>query len=150
MLIQENGAKWIESDIPTNDIQTLQGEKEVEIVIKNRAYLCSVLQFSPIINADNQTRKVRFVLPVNAQLLSGFRDLGQITIKKPSFAVDKHSVIKSGENYIVFVETANGYKSVTVEILAEDDKVYYLAPNASLLLPIATSSLASLKSMLNE
>ncbi len=150
LLIQENGAKWIESDIPNDDIDTLIGEKEVEIVIKNQTYLCKVLQFSPIINRHNQTRKVRFILPDNSKLLSGFRDLGQITIKKPSFTVDKHSVIKSGKKYIVFVETASGYKSVRVEILAEDEKVYYLAPNKLLETPIAISSLATLKSMLDE
>ena len=150
MLIQEDGAKWIESDIPNDDIETLLSEKEVEIVIKDQSYLCGILQFSPIINSQNQTRKVRFLLPLDAKLLSGFRDLGKITIQKPSITTPKKAVIKDGENHIVFVQTKNGYKSVLVKILAEDEKVYYLAPNDSLITPIAISSLAALKSMLDE
>ncbi len=150
MLIQEDGAKWLESDIPNDNIEAFLSEKEVEIVIKGQTYLCSVLQFSPIINSQNQTRKVRFLLPLDAKLLSGFRDLGKITIQKLTFATPKKAVIKDGENHIVFVQTKNGYKSVLVKILAEGEKVYYLVPNDNLTAPIAISSLATLKSMLDE
>ncbi len=150
MIIQEQGAMWLESDIPLSAIKSLQSEKSITIKIDNKSYICKVLQLSPVINSQNQTIHVRFALPDSAKLLSGFRDIGQVIIKKPSLIVDKKAVVKSDNKYIVFVKETNGYKSVIVDVLAEDDKVYYIAPDERLNAPIAITSLAALKSMIGN
>ena len=150
MIIQEKGAMWLESDIPLNSTETLQFEESVTIKIDNQSYLCKVLQFSPVVNTQNQTRNVRFALPDETKLLSGFRAIAQIIIEEPSLMVDKKSVIKSNNKHVAFVKTDNGYKSIAVQVLAEGDKVYYLTPNELLNAPIAISSLAALKSMMGD
>ncbi len=148
MIIQEKGAMWLESDIPLSFIRTLQAQKSVKINIDKKSYTCELLQFSPVINAQNQTIHVKFALPKDATLLSGYRGVAQIIIEKPAMVVDKKSVIKDGALFVVFIKTDNGYKSIDVDILAEDENVYYIAPNSELTKPIATSSLATLKSMM--
>ncbi len=150
MIIQEKGTMWLESDIPLNSIESLKFEESVTIKIDNQSHICKVLQFSPVISSQNQTLHVRFALPNDAKLLSGYRGITQIIIKKPSLVVDKKAVIKSDNKHVVFVKVANGYKNVEVDVLAEGDKVYYLTLNDELNAPIAINSLAALKSMMGD
>jgi multidrug efflux pump subunit AcrA (membrane-fusion protein) len=150
MIIQEKGAMWLESDIPLNSIESLQFEEFITIKIDNQSHICKVLQFSPVISSQNQTLHVRFALPNEATLLSGYRGIAQIIIEKPSLIVDKKAIIKSDNKHISFVKIANGYKSVEVHVLAEGDRVYYLALNDALNAPIAINSLAALKSMMGD
>ena len=150
MIIQEKGAMWLESDIPLNSIESLQFEESVTIKINNQSHICKVLQFSPVISSQNQTLHVRFALPNEAKLLSGYRGIAQIIIEKPSLIVDKKALIKSDGKHVAFVKIANGYKSIEVRALSEGDKVYYLAPNDALNAPIAVNSLAALKSMMGD
>lgn len=150
MLIQKDGTKWLESDIPLGIIESLKEKKSVIVNINNNSYTCKVLQFSPIINTQNQTIHVRFALAKEADLLSGYRATAQIIIDKSSLIVDKKAVIKSKNRYVVFVETPTGYKSIEVKVLAEDKSVYYIALNSALNAPIAISSLVTLKSLIGD
>ena len=59
-------------------------------------------------------------------------------------------MIKDGDTQIVFVKSKNGFRSVPVTILTEDDKYYYLKPNDALKKEIAVNSLAVLKNMLGD
>ena len=148
ILIFESGSMWLESDIPLESVSRLESEKEVHVIVNNKEYSAQVLQFSPVINRQNQTRHVRFSLPSEAKLLSGLRSNIEIIIHKPTLIVDKKSVIKYGDKNIVFVKRDHGYKSQIVNILADGDRGYYLEFLEELKQPIAQSSLATLKSMM--
>ncbi len=150
MIIQKDGTKWLESDIPLNIVENLKDKKSVIVDINGNSYICKVLQFSPIINSQNQTIHVRFALTKEADLLSGYRTTAQIIIDKPSLIVDKKAVIKNKNQHIVFVETPTGYRSVNVKILAEDKSAYYIDLNSDLNAPIAISSLVALKNLIGD
>ncbi|MCH9812862.1 MAG: efflux RND transporter periplasmic adaptor subunit [Epsilonproteobacteria bacterium] len=147
-IIQKPGALWMESDLPQKYIKTLQKQKSLFITLNGSQYQCNVLNFSPTINRQNQTQRVRFSLPKNAPLLAGFRGISEIIINKPSWKIAQKSVIQSENQSIVFVKKDHGYQSLAVNIYATQDPFYYIEKDEKLKAPIVISGIAILKSMM--
>jgi len=147
-VIQEHGALWLESNIEEKFTHHLYDGQKIQITLKNATFKTTILQISPVINAINQTRQVRFSLPLNTSISTGLRSSALFTISKENIKIKKTSVIKHGESQIVFVKTKNGFTAQTVNILAEDDTYYYIEPSDSLQHAIAANSIAILKNML--
>ena len=122
----------------------------VEITLNNKIFETKVLQISPVINPQNQTRQVRFLLPEGQNISSGFIGSATLTLYADVLKVKKNSVIKEGLTHIVFTKTKDGFVAVPVEVLSEDDKYYYLKKTPKLQDPIATNSLAILKNLLGD
>ncbi|PHS37676.1 MAG: hypothetical protein COB07_09990 [Sulfurovum sp.] len=149
-VIQEKGSLWLESAIEAKRTEVLQEGQKVQIKLGNHTFDTSILQLSPVINPQNQTRQIRFLIPSDINIFSGLRANAKITVTQKSLKVKKNAVIKDGDRQIVFVKNKKGYTSLAVNILAEDNKYYFLKPSAALENKIAVSSLAVLKNMLGS
>ena len=149
-IIQEKGSLWLESDIEVSRTGGLKEGQKVQITLANHTFDTSILQLSPVINPQNQTRQVRFLVPLDIDVFAGLRTTAKITVSHESYKIKKNSVIKDGDTQIVFVKTKKGYSSVAVKILAEDDRYYYVETSSELKNEIAVTSLAVLKNMLGE
>jgi len=149
-IIQEKGSLWLESDIEVSRTGGLKEGQKVQITLANNTFDTTILQLSPVINPQNQTRQVRFLVPLDIDVFAGLRTTAKITLSLESYKVKKNAVIKDGDTQIVFVKTKTGFTSVPVSILTEDDRYYYLKPFEALKNEIAVSSLAVLKNMLGE
>ncbi len=147
-IIQQEGSLWLESAIEAKRTQGLEEGQKVQITLDNHTFDTSILQLSPVINPENQTRQIRFLVPSDIKIFSGLRTNAKITLKQKSLKIEKKSVIKEGDKQIVFVKTKKGYNSVAIEILAEDNRHYYIKPSTLLQNKIAVNSLAVLKNML--
>lgn len=147
-VIQEKGSLWLESSIEAQRTQGLKEGQKVQIILNGHTFNTSILQLSPVINPENQTRQIRFLVPSDINIFSGLRANARITLAQVSLKISKTSVIKDGDDQIVFVKNKEGYSSVPVEILAEDDTYYFVKPSQDLQNKIAVSSLAALKNML--
>lgn len=147
-IIQEEGPLWLESAIEAKSTQNLREGQKVQVAFNNNTFDTTILQLSPVINPQNQTRLVRFLIPLDIHAFSGLRTNAKINIVQESLKIEKKSVIKDGKDQIVFVKTKNGYSSVAIEVLAEDNRHYYIKPSTLLQNKIAVSSLAVLKNML--
>ncbi len=149
-IIQEKGSLWLESDIEVLRTEGLKEGQKVQITLANHTFNTTILQLSPVINSQNQTRQVRFLVPLDVDVFAGLRTSAKITLSEESYKVKKNAVIKDGDKQIIFVKTKDCFRSVPVVILTEDDKYYYLNPMAELKNEIAVTSLAVLKNMLGE
>ncbi len=149
-VIQKKGAFWLESDLPLSKTDMLKESQDVLLKIKDKSYDSKVLQIAPTLNQQNQTRHVRFSLPKESDLLPGLRTNATLILKKEALKVPKKAVIKSEGNHIVFIKNANSFENVSVKILGEDNKNYYIQPNDKLKAPIVTSAVAVLKNMLGN
>ncbi len=149
-VIQKEGALWLEGDLSLDKVKFLKKGEDVLLKIENEIYNSKVLQISPIVNQQNQTRHVRFTLDKNYKLLSGFRVNATLIIKQDAFIVPKKAVIKYEQNHIVFIKEKNRFKSVEIEILGEDTKNYYVKLDNRLNAPIVVTSVAVLKNMLGN
>lgn len=149
-VIQEKGSLWIESAIEAHRSYGLKEGQKVQITLENHTFDTRIIQLSAIINPENQTRQIRFLLPLEVDILSGLRANAKIELVKETLMISKTSVIKDGDTQIVFVKNKQGYTSVPVEILSEDDAYYFVKPSAVLQHNIAVSSLAVLKNMLGN
>ena len=149
-VIQQKGSLWLESSIEAKRTIGLYEGQKVEISLENVTFDTTIIQLSPIINPRNQTRVVRFLLPLDIELFSGLQTNATIKLSRDTLQIDKTAVIKDGKKQIVFVKNPNGYSSLEIEILAEDDTHYFVKPSALLKNEIAISSLAILKNMLGE
>lgn len=149
-IIQEEGSLWLESAIEAKRIEGLLEGQKVQIVLGNHTFDTTILQLSPVINPQNQTRQIRFLIPSEINIFSGLRSNAQITLKQKSLKIKKYAVIKDGDRQIVFVKNKEGYTSLPVTILAEDNRHYFVKPSAALHNKIAVSSLAVLKNMLGS
>ena len=147
-IIQEEGPLWLESAIEAKSTQNLREGQKVQVVCNDKTFDTTILQLSPVINPQNQTRQVRLLIPLNINTFSGLRTSAKINILQKNLKIEKKSVIKAGKDQIVFVKTKNGYNSVAIEVLAEDNRYYYIKPSTLLQNKIAVSSLAVLKNML--
>jgi hypothetical protein len=125
------------------------GEK-VKLVFNHRSFSSTLLLHSPIINSQNQTQKIRFSLPKSDIFLTGMRDIAQISTLKSTLKVPKQSVIDYNGQEIIFIQSKNGYSPTPITILGEDEKFYYLKDTPKLHNPIAISSIAILKSLMEE
>ena len=149
-IIQEKGALWLESDIEVSRTEGLKEGQKVQITLGQHTFDTTILQLSPVINPQNQTRQVRFLVPLDIDIFAGLRTTAKVTVSKKSYKIRKNSVIKNGDEQIVFVKTKQGYTSVAITILSEGDGYYYIKPSDVLNHEIATSSLAVLKNMLGN
>lgn len=149
-IIQEKGSLWLESAMEARRTQGLQEGQKIQISMENNTFDTTILQLSPVINPENQTRQIRFLVPADIDIFSGLRTNARITLFKESLKIRKKAVIKYGDKQIVFVKNKEGYTSVAVEILTEDDTHYFVKPSAELKNKIAISSLAVLKNMLGS
>ncbi len=147
-VIQEKGALWLESNIEATRTKELKEGQKVQITLDNNTFDTTILQLSPVINPENQTRQIRFLVPSNINIFSGLRSSAKITLSQKSLKINKTSVIKDSEAQIVFIKNKDGYTAMPVEILAEDDTYYFVKPSAGLKNKIAVSSVAILKNML--
>ncbi len=149
-VIQKRGALWLESDMPLSSAMKLRKGEKIQLRINGKLYNSKVLQLSPTINKQNQSRHVRFSLPEETPLLAGMRTNAEVIMIEKSLKVPKKSVIKEGGNPIVFIQKDKVYEDVPVTILSEDETHYYLADDDALHYPIVSTSVAILKSMLGE
>jgi len=149
-IIQEEGSLWLESAIEAKRTEGLLEGQKVQIVLGNHTFDTTILQLSPVINPQNQTRQIRFLVPSNINIFSGLRSNAKIILTQNSLKIKKNAVIKDGDTQIVFVKNNEGYTSMPVSILAEDNRYYFVKPSAALQKKIAVSSLAVLKNMLGS
>jgi hypothetical protein len=147
-IIQEKGSLWLEANIEASLARYLHEEQVVQITLLDQTFESQILQISPVINPVNQTRQIRLSLPSQIEASTGLRTLALFTIQKESLKVEKTSVIKYGDQQIVFAKTNQGYTTVPVNIIAEDDSFYYISTSDTLQNGIATDSIAILKNML--
>jgi len=149
-VIQSEGNLWLESDIEAKRAKALKEGLDVQITVDDVTFDTKVLQISPVINPENQTRQVRFLIPKNVEIVSGLRANAQISLASKSLMIEKKSVIKHGEEQVIFVKTAQGYNAIPIKIIAEDDTHYFIKTSEDLTGNIAINSLAVLKNMLGE
>ena len=147
-VIEEKGALWLEANIEAKRTVKLEEGQEVRITMLNHTFETKVMQLSPVINPENQTRQVRFFLPLDVRIASGLIGSAKLTLFKDVMKVRKTSVIKRGQTQIVFIKTKDGFVALPVTVLAEDDSYYYLKGSAKLNLDIAVNSVAILKNLL--
>ena len=149
-VIQEKGNLWLESDIEAKRVKSLEEGQKVRIALNDMTFDTTILQISPVINPQSQTRQIRFLIPKDVEIVAGLRTNAHISFAAKSIAIAKTSVIKDGKKQIIFVKNNEGYTSVAIEILAEDDKHYFVQPTDAIKGKIASSSVAILKNMLGE
>lgn len=149
-VIQKQGALWLESDMPLSLALTLKEGQAVQLRINNTLHNSKVLQLSPTVDVQNQSRHVRFSVGKESTLLAGMHTSAKVILLEKSLRVPKKSVIKEGDDTIVFVKKEGIYQDIVVSILSEDKKYYYLQDDEKLHFPIVTTSVAILKSMMGE
>jgi membrane fusion protein, heavy metal efflux system len=149
-ILQEKGPLWLESDIEAKRTEGLTEGENVEITFNHNTFDTKILQLSPIINPENQTRRIRFLVPSNITLFPGLRTTAKIVLKHDTLKITKNAVIKIGESQVIFYKTNEGYTSFPVEILAEDESYYFVKPSPELKNKIAVTSVAILKNMLGS
>ena len=149
-IIQEEGSLWLESAIEAKRLEALHEGQKVQIVLGNHTFDTTILQLSPVINPQNQTRQIRFLIPEDLNIFPGLRSNAKIIVTQKSFKIKKNAVIKYDNMQIVFVKNKEGYSSMPVSILAEDNRYYFVKPSAALQNKIAVTSLAILKNMLGS
>jgi cobalt-zinc-cadmium efflux system membrane fusion protein len=149
-IIQEKGSLWLESNLEARLTDNLQEGQKIQISRGNKTFDTTIMQLSPVINPENQTRQIRLSAPSDINIVSGLRTSAQLTIFRNNLRVQKTSVIKQGDTQIVFIKTKEGFTAVPVTILAEDDNYYYLEISDRLQHKIAINSIAILKNMLGD
>lgn len=147
-VIKQKGALWLEANIEAERTIKLKEGEKVRISMAGHTFDTEVLQLSPVINPENQTRQVRFLLPLNAQISSGLIASAKLTLFAKVLKVKKTSVIKEGNTQIVFIKTKDGFIATPVVVLAEGDNNYYIKPSPRLKNDIAVNSIAILKNLL--
>lgn len=147
-VIQKEGDLWLEANIEADNIARLNKGELVEITLGKETFKTKILQISPVINPENQTVLVRFLLPLEIKIPSGFIGSATFTLFGDTLKVKKNSLIQEAKTQIVFVKTDKGFVAVPVEVIAEDDNYYYLKKSPRLTGKIATNSLAILKNLL--
>lgn len=149
-VIQQDGPLWIESSIEAYRAEVLREAQKVEIVLENHTFDSSILQISPVINHENQTREIRFLVPSDIKIFPGLRNSAKIILLEQCIKIRKDSVIKVGEAQVVFYKNKHGYTPLPVDIVSEDNQYYFVKPSPLLKNKIAISSVAILKSMLGN
>ncbi len=149
-VIQKKGPLWLESNIEAKRIEYLKEGQKVQITLANKTFDTTILQLSPVINPENQTRQIRLSIPSDIDIVSGLRASAKFTIFRKSLRVKKTSVIKQGETQIVFIKSKDGFIAVPITVLAEDDNYYYIEASEKLQHKIAVNSIAILKNMLGD
>jgi len=149
-VIKVDGDNWLESDLPQKIARRLHVSQEVKFGIDGQEVRSKILHISPVLNAKNQTRHVRFSLPADGKLLSGLRTSAKLSIKTKALLVNEKAVVQDAERTIVFIKKAQSYKAHEVGVIAENEKGLYLKYDALLKAPIVMSRTSVLQSLLNE
>ncbi len=149
-VIQEKGSLWLESEIEEARTGKLQAGQSVHVELADYNFDTVILQISPVVNPENQTRQIRFLVPIDSEVLSGLRGMAKITLSLSAIKLKKTSVIKVGDKQIVFVKNPNGFESVNIEMLGEDDTHYYVKNISELRNDVAVTSIAILKNMMEK
>jgi multidrug efflux pump subunit AcrA (membrane-fusion protein) len=150
-VIQKKGQLWIESAIETERTQSLNEGEKVNIVLDGQTFDTTILQLSPVINPENQTRSIRFLVPSDVNIFAGQRSNAKVILPQECLKIKKNAVIKIDEDQIVFTKNKTGYTAVPVKILAEDEMYYFIKVSADLKnSKIAVSSVAVLKNMMGS
>lgn len=147
-VIKQKGPLWLEASMEADRTVKLKEGEKIEISLANKTFQTKVLQISPVINPENQTRQVRFLLTEEINISAGYIGSATLSLFDSVLKVKKNAVIKEGSTQIVFVKTKEGFVAVPVDVLSEDDSYYYLRTTAMLKQEIATNSLAILKNLL--
>ncbi len=149
-VIQEKGSLWLEGQIENGRTEGLYTGQDVHVKLANHAFDTVILQLSPVVNPENQTRQIRFLVPIDSDVLTGLRGAATITLSLSTLKLKKTSVIKEGGKQIVFVKSPSGFETVSIEILGEDDTYYFVKNIPALQSEVAISSIAILKNMLGS
>ncbi|MDQ7083796.1 MAG: HlyD family efflux transporter periplasmic adaptor subunit [Sulfurovum sp.] len=149
-LIQKEGALWLESALDVQKTHTLHEGQSVRITLQDLSFDATVMQLSPVINSQTQTRDVRFSLPLSDVIFAGLRTNAVLTLPQKSLKIPKKAVIKIDNKQIVFIQSQRGYNSHEIHIIAEDENDYFVEMSSTLSHAIAVSSLAILKNILGE
>ena len=149
-VILKKGALWLETDILAQQAKHLKEGQNVQIQFNGETFKSKLLLHAPTINPINQTQKVRFSVPKEALCLSGLRDNAILSMESKTLKVSKESVINHEGHNVVFVKSENAYEALKVKILGEVGNYYYLEDNSKLKMPIATTSVAILKSLMES
>jgi multidrug efflux pump subunit AcrA (membrane-fusion protein) len=147
-VIKQDGPLWLEANIEAERTIKLREGEKVRISMVGNIFNTKVLQLSPVINPENQTRQVRFLLPSNVHIASGLIAAAKFELFADVLKVKKTSVIKQENTQIVFIKTKDGFIATPVEVLAEDENYYYIKPSPRLKNEIAVNSIAILKNLL--
>lgn len=148
-VIQKEGDLWLESAMVAQKAMQLKEGEKVNIDFAGKEFQSQVLLHAPTINPENQTQKVRFTLSSAQNIRSGMKDTATINIVKISYKVAKTSVINHEGKNIVFLKSTEGYEPMEVTILAEEGNTYFVESNPKLQKPIATTSIAILKGLMD-
>lgn len=148
-VIQEKGDLWIESDMPVEIASGLEEWQAVDISFGQHTFKTSILQLSPVVNVQNQTRHIRFLAPPGSEMLAGMRGTATISLAHSSLKIPKTSLIKVDNRQTVFVKNSTGYSAVRVKVIGEDNNGYFIKEDKAIT-NIAVTSVAILKNMLGE
>jgi len=148
--ILKDGDLWIEGALSTHNASLLKRGDTITLRIDTHQFESKVLNIAPFINTKNQTRNVRFSLPKDSGLLSGLRTSATLYLHVNSIKIPKKALIQEGKQNIIFVKTAQGYRSLNVNVLSQEDDYYYLKPQAELKQPVAVNSVLILKNMMDS
>lgn len=149
-VIKKGGNYWLESDMPLDAAAQLLPNQKIMITIAGKKLSCRVLQLSPVINPINQTRHIRFSPKQSSDLVAGMRSSATVALPQKALIVPKKSVVKNKNNHIVFIKESGAFHDVTVTVLGETSQNYYLRFDKQLANPIAITSAAVLKGMLED
>ncbi|CAA6803845.1 MAG: Unknown protein [uncultured Sulfurovum sp.] len=147
-VILKKGELWLETDILAQQSKHLKEGQNVQIQFNGETFESKLLLHAPTINPINQTQKVRFSVPKEARCLSGLRDNAILSMESKTLKVAKESVINHEGHNVVFIKNERGYEALKVKILGEVGNYYYLEDDAKLQMPMATTSLAILKALM--
>jgi multidrug efflux pump subunit AcrA (membrane-fusion protein) len=150
MVVKKSGNLWLEAELPLDKAKFLEDGEEIILTFRNKKFSSKVLQHAPIINVQNQTQKVKFLLPSSLKLLAGLRDTVSIEIRDKALQVTKSSIIHSDSSEVIFIRTQDGFKAVDISVIAQDSIFYYIEDNPILRGEVATSSIAILKSLMES
>ncbi len=148
-IIQKKGALWLEADILFSKARTLKNGESVTLGFGGEKFQSKVLLHAPSINPETQTQKVRFSLPNTSDFLTGQKEMLHILVKKESLKIPKKAVISLEGVDALFIVKDGGYESLSIKVLGEDEKFYFVQPKTELNdASIVVRSVAILKSML--
>ncbi len=149
-VIQKEGALWLEAEILIQSARALKDEEHVTLDFAGEKFESKVLLHAPKINLQNQTQKVRFSLPNSNLFVTGLRDMLTISKSNRALKIPKESVISLGGAEVVFVQNERGFEAVSIKVLGEESRYYFVKTNAELKKPIVKTSVAILKSMMES
>lgn len=149
-VVHQKGNLWLESSIELRYAKRLRNSQGVTLHFAGEMFESKVLERASIVDPATQTLLVRFEVPLRTSLLSGTKSNVKVELKIPSLRISKSAVINQDNKKILFVKTKEGYVSMEVAIIGEDETDYFIEDRPELHQPIAVSSIAILKNLTGE